>query len=629
MEGSPSKPAECAGVTTSKLDLMMQRLNADHARYQKKVMSLMMNSTSSSPLRSLIHLSSSHCATDVSHNSNTGRSSGQESVYEEHVACGRSHTGVTSAPRAHRSQDHSLATATNLAAAKRKSATYWEERKLYMTAEELCLCLNGGVHYRALCAQYLHVMSALARMMSSALATAQEYEIFPLGTMTGIRSHLVHLAQEAMSLLAQHHIGAPPGLQKMAESPSTAAPTNEPSRPATAAPTTNEYTTPPVMTQTAAVASPSTSLVPTAPTTRRTSVRSTRRGSSLPHPFPTPVVTTHDAGASRTETSNSSSINHDRHTRLRADSPCTLCSDTREGDNVAAATAALLNDCPPCQRSGSGIQTAVTAEDAAHDALNSNSTMNVAQEGGVGAAMSAAHTEHVDRLSIMEEEEEPAPPTHSSHDVQTNNRIALRDLYAGAYQGHARAMLSDLLRLIFIHDYDAPSASGENVRRAGSVAADFAADVQHCVTDLVADGGTTNNALMYGDTAADAVYASACRTWQVQPRPDVCSVLRRFHHHHHHHHHMSTDEPPHTLNLSGWRLGSRHTAAVLAVVPHLSRLRHMDLGDNNLDEAVSAALCQALRYHPALQRVNASHNSALGGGGVRRRWRRRCGPCRT
>ncbi|KPA76455.1 hypothetical protein ABB37_07776 [Leptomonas pyrrhocoris] len=105
------------------------------------------------------------------------------------------------------------ALAESIVVAHARPAPYWEERELYIVAEDLCCHLNGGVNYRLLCEQYQRALEVLLRLVKEdvALLASSAVEVLPGGT-TKVLGKLQALLTESRKMLAEAGINVPPVL---------------------------------------------------------------------------------------------------------------------------------------------------------------------------------------------------------------------------------------------------------------------------------------------------------------------------------------------------------------------------------------------------------------------------------
>ncbi|KAL7699265.1 Leucine Rich repeat [Lotmaria passim] len=105
---------------------------------------------------------------------------------------------------------------TSIVAANAHPAPYWEERELYIVAEDLCCYLNGGINYRQLCEQYRRALEVLLTLVKEdmVMCTSGEVEVLPGGT-TNVLRKLQSLLKESRTMLESTGVEMPPKLSAM------------------------------------------------------------------------------------------------------------------------------------------------------------------------------------------------------------------------------------------------------------------------------------------------------------------------------------------------------------------------------------------------------------------------------
>ncbi|CAM45635.1 conserved hypothetical protein [Leishmania braziliensis MHOM/BR/75/M2904] len=98
-------------------------------------------------------------------------------------------------------------------------APYWEERELYIVAEDLCCCLNGGINYRLLCEQNQRALEVLLTLVREdvQLCMSSELVLLPGGTVRPFLAKLKELLTESKRLLGEAGVSVPPRLANMIE----------------------------------------------------------------------------------------------------------------------------------------------------------------------------------------------------------------------------------------------------------------------------------------------------------------------------------------------------------------------------------------------------------------------------
>ncbi|CAC9465940.1 conserved hypothetical protein [Leishmania infantum JPCM5] len=100
-----------------------------------------------------------------------------------------------------------------------RPAPYWEERELYIVAEGLCCCLNGGINYRLLCEQYQRALEVLLTLVREdlRLCVSSDMELVPGGMAKSFLAKLKALLQESKRMLGEAGVNVSPRLEAMIE----------------------------------------------------------------------------------------------------------------------------------------------------------------------------------------------------------------------------------------------------------------------------------------------------------------------------------------------------------------------------------------------------------------------------
>jgi hypothetical protein len=108
--------------------------------------------------------------------------------------------------------------ATSIVVANAHPAPYWEERELYIVAEDLCCHLNGGINYRLMCEQYQRAFEVLLTLVKEdvALCASGAVELVPGGT-TRVMGKLQALLKESRRMLEAAGVDVPPRLSSILE----------------------------------------------------------------------------------------------------------------------------------------------------------------------------------------------------------------------------------------------------------------------------------------------------------------------------------------------------------------------------------------------------------------------------
>ncbi|CAG9571035.1 conserved hypothetical protein [Leishmania major strain Friedlin] len=98
-------------------------------------------------------------------------------------------------------------------------APYWEERELYIVAEGLCCCLNGGINYRLLCEQYQRALEVLLTLVREdlRLCVSSEMELVPGGMAKSFLAKFKALLQESRRMLGEAGVNISPRLETVIE----------------------------------------------------------------------------------------------------------------------------------------------------------------------------------------------------------------------------------------------------------------------------------------------------------------------------------------------------------------------------------------------------------------------------
>ncbi|KAG5484051.1 hypothetical protein LSCM1_05905 [Leishmania martiniquensis] len=104
-------------------------------------------------------------------------------------------------------------------ASRARPAPYWEERELYIVAEDLCCCLNGGVNYRGLCEQYQRALEVVLTLVREdvQLCMSGDLELVPASMVTSFLAKIKGLLKESKRMLDEAGVNVLPRLAAMME----------------------------------------------------------------------------------------------------------------------------------------------------------------------------------------------------------------------------------------------------------------------------------------------------------------------------------------------------------------------------------------------------------------------------
>ncbi|CAD2219597.1 Leucine Rich repeat, putative [Angomonas deanei] len=102
-----------------------------------------------------------------------------------------------------------------IAAHGERGPLYWEERELYVAAEDLCTHINGGVNYRLLCNRYQQLTDVVLTLLKEDMALIKTVEIYPQGTCDSALQRLQKLLQESVTMLEKSGIEVPEKLHEL------------------------------------------------------------------------------------------------------------------------------------------------------------------------------------------------------------------------------------------------------------------------------------------------------------------------------------------------------------------------------------------------------------------------------
>ncbi|KAG5509982.1 hypothetical protein GH5_07830 [Leishmania sp. Ghana 2012 LV757] len=107
----------------------------------------------------------------------------------------------------------------SIVAPRPRPAPYWEERELYIVAEDLCCCLNGGINYRLLCEQYQRALEVVLTLVREdvRMCMSGDLELVPGGMTKSFLTTLKSLLRESKRMLDEAGVNVPHRLANMIE----------------------------------------------------------------------------------------------------------------------------------------------------------------------------------------------------------------------------------------------------------------------------------------------------------------------------------------------------------------------------------------------------------------------------
>lgn len=493
---------------------------------------------------------------------------------------------------------------------------YWEERSLFVSAEELCCHLNGGVNYRIICQQYQVVLDALLTMLQADVALCRNVEVLPAGTTASIMDRVCNLVKESKQLLQECGVMPPPALPSHITPAHTADPFAE----------TNIRTKPP-----ASLRSEDLEVQPV------DSVMSPR----INHPLPSPIFVLADEDGNgstsvhRLATSSAHTVYPAEHniqphrpypaTVRGASESAAHSSPTCGGILHRSLTSSIVKssdkigliNCvglrgdgptaedfplppssqhPACKERvlGQAPEPNLDVQIPPLSAPRSGPTMLYHPVNGVDVAKNPA------TLPPYMFESRPHTRLPVASVAGSTNQVVTRDerwqrlqaLYSEDYHRRGDEMIKDVLSLVFQHEYDqgahcSPDASFRS----------FKNDMVGRVLPVL-DTYTSLQLATSDSTPLRGVYLMRCLFQRAKPLPAVLERLKDLE--------VRNVE---TLSLSNFKMGESGMWAILGLAHRLYRLRYLDLSKNQLhDDCIPCALV-VLQHHPALETVNLSKNN--------------------
>ncbi|KPI89701.1 hypothetical protein ABL78_1194 [Leptomonas seymouri] len=545
--------------------------------------------------------------------------------------------------------------AESIVAAHAHPAPYWEERELYIVAEDLCCYLNGGINYRLLCEQYQRALEVMLRLVKDSVAVCASgaVEFLPSGT-TKALGKLQTLMKESLTMLEEAGIDVPSRLSTILdllscaseESPLSERPYVSPSPPpsaATGAMNGNSASSANANGAPAADLHCSNARLPfpQAPTRRQTSANpvsmsndttTTGNGALLPprvlsggsNRYPVPP-------RKRSSTSTSDTSHTPVHffiagsaapggsgTGTRRNTPnSTAFVDPPEG-GIPSLCTDKVNSTPEGSTGTHELRSSILRSSITG---NTGAISSLVTPTPPSNAPTAPKPKHDDSVATCDSPIPGVPPhalddhlaDDSNHRQQPSSleppevessavdqitsfhgRLRLlKELYGEHYALNGMALLTDALGVVFAHEYD----QGPEQRCQDSFAI-FQRDVNAKVMPALKSYDALQQCITEL-TPLRSAYLTSCLTRRVRPNDTVLNQLKNIDH----------DRTLEALQLGGLHLGDLGMAAVVeSIVPRFYRLRTLNLSDNNLHDGVLELLLRSIRYHPALETIDFSRN---------------------
>ncbi|KAG5509574.1 hypothetical protein JKF63_06279 [Porcisia hertigi] len=543
-----------------------------------------------------------------------------------------------------------------IVAPRARPTPYWEERELYIAAEDLCRCLNGGINYRLLCERYRRALEVLLALVSEdvQLCKSSDMELVPGGMTRLFLGKLKELLKESKRLLEGASVNVPARLATIIErlpgGDSLDALGSSASGLTTSAATgsaanhdesvSNEYTR-------SHRQIPLHMRPPPVPPVEGRNAAAAERETLLPAPQNDPHPGYPENGYPQHRSAGSGNgIRSSQHPVMFLSSE--RCSTSVISGNKSSLANVVEN---PHQgpggalHSGSGLNAAVPSGQAAASTATGKvcdaaSTQGSFQRQGPPRSETAPAKHCASNQSTSPTPATPmsatnASNTHghaykvesgsvigggsSSSDVQmstdareedalgedkeditltarTSGRGRLRrleELYEEFYARDGVEFLTDALSVVFTREYDQDTAQTcQNALIA----------LQRDVKDKVMPALESYKSLQLRITDGAplrSVYLTSCLAHRVRPNNTVLDHIKR----------IDDYRSVETMLFGGLHLGDRGVAALVeSVVPRTYRLRQLDLSDNDVTDGALEPLLRSLKHHPSLVHLNLSRN---------------------
>lgn len=468
---------------------------------------------------------------------------------------------------------------------------YWEERELYIAAEDLCCYLNGGINYRVLCHQYRCALDVLLTLVKEDLKLFKTngVDILPSGSMLSLLGKLQTLIKESKALLSDAGVNLPVGLSSVLDQLSRVGGVERDEKSASQHPHSSsgrgsQMQSPPSV----SVGAPKAFYITSSnaqwsPKAATPDEGGEGLGSSLGKPPAHPLIMRRGPPAEYT------TIDEIATHRMAPLKPVQGSIDNIA--NVSNGTAPMDDThdsgLPHLTASYSESYSFLTNTQPTPEAVTGPRSDTAEKSSGFSYTIPASSSpSRADSMVSL------ALPLDTEYPPQRNRLRQLQELYGKEYYLDGMSLLLDVLGIVYTNEYDQKDrGSAEDVFKT------FKTDAQSRMAPVL-ETSTMLKQYTTDLTPLRSTYLADCLAFRVRPNSTLIDHLKRM-----------EDRTPETLMLSGLQLGDAAVASLMEnVIPRLYRLRYLDLSGNDLHDGVLSNLLQAVRYHPALERINLSQN---------------------
>ncbi|CCW61855.1 unnamed protein product [Phytomonas sp. EM1] len=538
---------------------------------------------------------------------------------------------------------------------KMRSGTYWEERELYASCEELCSFLNGGINYRLLFYQTQENLTRLVRALQAEMAFFTE-QLSAMDTVERLAGSFGKLLLETVQLLRAHQIELPEGIARkvavLTATSSSSSPLHDGKKDLVGGGArrrndgVGKNPLPPLSGGGVHVFAP---LVNTALSHPPISARTMKppeslwflqgmtgggKGSAGRDPNPGNGDSGRGAGpangggkrlsrdgdpARLINPTSGEGASHSLLNSKRAQSPLLLLetnlSSSRDTKSFSNQRDSLIDfvteiESPMDAREGTHTNSsAVRVDSGLRRSSNHQFSKSKAGDRRAKSHTSLHFVSSNPKLKknlfseLQNENLKGSNEKGEKDEKKANDKLVelyrdhffrLQMLYGESYRNNGMQLLLDTLSLIFGHEYD-KSQTRDRLALKNDFCR-FKADLLACFTRTMKSYDSFAS-ITARPSSLRSMYLTCCLSQHVKPQPRVLEALNEC-----------GDRELTKLLLPRVPLMDRGMGAVAGLLPRMTRLRHLDLSCNQLSNGSVQLLSHALRYHPTLEVVNLSQN---------------------